>query len=171
MTVLDQDSGPNGQVNCTVLTAQQSAAPPPFQLVPRYPTDYQLLTADILDRELAERYHVIVRCQDGGGGAVDSGKVSRVSERSLDVLVGDVNDHAPVFSQQTYKANIIENNYIGVSVLQARSCALADLLTYCTHGLFIRAALHCDKQRSSFFLHLAVYHMSNAPDMINMPHM
>jgi len=128
VTVLDQDSGPNGQVNCTVLTSQQSAALPPFQLVPRYPTDYQLLTADILDRELAERYHVIVRCQDGGGGAVDSGKVSRVSEQSLDVLVGDVNDHAPVFSQQTYKANIIENNYIGVSVLQARSCALAYLL-------------------------------------------
>ena len=49
---------------------------------------------------------------------VDAGKVSRVSERSVEVVVGDVNDHAPVFSQQTYKATIIENNYIGVSVLQ-----------------------------------------------------
>lgn len=118
MTVLDEDSGHNGQVNCTVLT-QQPASPPPFHLVPRYPTEYQLITAAILDRELAERYHVTIRCQDGGGrGAVDVGKVSRVSEKSLDVLVGDVNDHAPVFSQQTYKASIIENNYIGVSVLQ-----------------------------------------------------
>jgi len=97
VTVLDEDSGNNGQVNCTVLT-QQPASPPPFQLVPRYPTEYQLVTAAILDRELAERYHVTIRCQDGGGGgALAAGKVSRVSERSLDVLVGDVNDHAPVF--------------------------------------------------------------------------
>ena len=118
VTVVDEDSGRNGQVNCTVLT--QPASPPPFQLVPRYLTEYQLITAAILDRELTERYHVTIRCQDGGGGgnAVDAGKVSRVSEKSLDVLVGDENDHAPVFSQQTYKATIIENNYIGVSVLQ-----------------------------------------------------
>jgi len=119
VTVIDEDSGRNGQVNCTVLT--QPASPPPFQLVHRYPTEYQLITAAILDRELTERYRVTIRCQDGGGGggnAVDAGKVSRVSEKSLEVLVGDVNDHAPVFSQQTYKASIIENNYIGVSVLQ-----------------------------------------------------
>ena len=120
VTVIDEDSGRNGQVNCSVVT--QPASPPAFQLVPRYATEYQLITAAILDRELTERYHVIVRCQDGGGSggnAVDAGKVSsRVSEKSLEVLVGDVNDHAPVFSQQTYKATIIENNYIGVSVLQ-----------------------------------------------------
>jgi len=117
VTVIDKDSGANGQVNCSVIT--QPASPPAFQLVPRYSTEYQLITAAVLDRELTERYHVTIRCQDGGDGdAVDAGKVSRVSERSVEVVVGDVNDHAPVFSQQTYKATIIENNYIGVSVLQ-----------------------------------------------------
>lgn len=121
VTVVDSDSGPYGQVNCSVIT--HPASPPAFQLVRRYSTEYQLITATVLDRELTERYHVSIRCQDGGGGggggnAIDAGKVSRVSEKSLDVLVGDVNDHAPVFSQQTYKATIIENNYIGVSVLQ-----------------------------------------------------
>jgi len=52
-------------------------------------------------------------------------KASRVSEKSLEVLVGDVNDHAPVFSQQTYKASMLENNYIGVSVLQVLFTCLA----------------------------------------------
>ena len=48
-----------------------------------------------------------------------------MSEKSLEVLVGDVNDHAPVFSQQTYKASMLENNYIGVSVLQVLFTCLA----------------------------------------------
>jgi len=104
-------------VNCSVIS--QPPSPPAFQLVRRYSTEYQLITAAVLDRELTERYHVTIRCQDGGGGnEVDAGKVSRVSEKALEVLVGDVNDHAPVFSKQTYEATITENNYIGVSVLQ-----------------------------------------------------
>ena len=136
VTVIDEDSGPNGQVNCSLIT--QPASPPAFQLVPRYSTEYQLITAAILDRELTERYHVTIRCQDGGGGvAVDAGKVSRVSEKSLDVLVGDVNDHSPVFSQQTYKANIIENNYIGVSVLQVLLIYCLDFLLSCRAGALI----------------------------------
>jgi len=130
VTVVDEDSGQNGQVNCSVIT--QPASPAAFQLVPRYSTEYQLITAAILDRELTERYHVTIRCQDGdrsGGNAMDAGKVSRVSEKSLEVLIGDVNDHAPVFSQQTYKATIIENNYIGVSVLQVSLTYLFTKLT------------------------------------------
>ena len=136
VTVIDKDSGPNGQVNCSVIS--QPASPPAFQLVPRYTTQYQLITAAVLDRELTERYHVTIRCQDGGGdgggNAMDVGKVSRVSEKSLEVLVGDVNDHAPVFSQQTYKATMTENNYIGVSVLQVllTYCLNFHLLTYCS---------------------------------------
>ena len=135
VTVIDNDSGRNGQVNCSLIT--QPPSPPAFQLVPRYSTEYQLITAAVLDRELTERYHVTIRCQDGGGGnAMDAGKVSRVSEKSLEVLVGDVNDHPPVFSQQTYKATIIENNFIGVSVLQV-------LLTYCLHFYLLIALLPC----------------------------
>jgi len=34
-----------------------------------------------------------------------------------------VNDHDPVFSQSTYRAELIENNYVGAAVLQvARHC-------------------------------------------------
>ena len=83
MTVIDPDSALNGQVNCSVIS--QPATPAAFQLVRRYSTEYQLKTAAILDRELTERYHVTIRCQDGGGGgnAVDAGKVGNFSVVSV----------------------------------------------------------------------------------------
>jgi len=35
----------------------------------------------------------------------------------VDVI--DVNDNSPVFTAQTYRGTLVENNYIGASVLQA----------------------------------------------------
>jgi len=72
-----------------------------------------------------------IRCQDGGGvrGAVGIsgtgfGRVSRVTEKSLQVNVVDVNDNSPVFSQTSYQGSIIENNYVGLSVLQVSTGSL-----------------------------------------------
>jgi protocadherin delta 1 len=127
VTVIDEDSGVNGRVNCTVSCVPGPAST--FSLVQSYATEYQLITAAILDRERTEQHVVTVRCQDGGGSVsgrrgADSGvggRVSRVSEKSLRVVVADVNDNTPAFSQSTYKGTVTEHNYIGVSVLQVRS--------------------------------------------------
>jgi len=121
--VTDDDFGLNGRVNCTLTSVP--GPPTTFSLVQRYATEYQLITGSVLDRERTEQFVVTVRCQDGGGsmgsprGSSAAGsRVSRVSEKSIRVVVTDVNDNTPVFSQQTYKGTVIEHNYIGVSVLQ-----------------------------------------------------
>jgi hypothetical protein len=119
VTVVDQDSGANGRVNCSV------SHPTAFGLIQKYATEYQLVTAAVLDRERTAQYGLTIRCQDGGGtriaggvGGGGPGRVSRVTQATLQVVVLDVNDNAPVFSQTSYQGSIIENNYIGVSVVQ-----------------------------------------------------
>jgi Cadherin domain len=124
VTVIDEDSGLNGQVNCTLNCVPGPAST--FNLVQRYATEYQLITGAVLDRERTEQFMVTIKCQDGGGnvgsprGGAVGNRVSRVSEKPIRVIVGDVNDNTPVFSQQTYKGTVIEHNYIGVSVLQVQ---------------------------------------------------
>ena len=104
VTVTDPDSGLNGWVNCTLNEKV-------FALVRQYSNEYRIETAATLDRERTEQYALNIRCQDGG-------KVPRVSDKNLRVIVTDVNDCPPMFSQQTYKATLTENNYVGVTVLQ-----------------------------------------------------
>jgi len=72
----------------------------------------QVLTARPLDRERTPLYRLQVRCEDAGAER-------RVNETSIQVNVVDVNDNAPVFTAQTYRGTLLENNYIGASVLQA----------------------------------------------------
>lgn len=71
----------------------------------------------MLDRERTAHYALKIRCQDGGGGRGRQ-RASRVTEKSLQVHVTDMNDNAPVFSKQTYRGSITENSFIGASVLQ-----------------------------------------------------
>ena len=71
-----------------------------------------MVTARPLDRERTARYSLQVRCHDGADE-------SRVTETSIQVNVVDINDNSPVFTAQTYRGTLLENNYIGASVLQA----------------------------------------------------
>lgn len=104
VSVVDSDAGENGRVNCTL---NESA----FRLVRKFATEYQIVTAAALDRERVEQFTVTLKCQDGAA-------ISRVTEKTLRVVVGDVNDSPPVFSQTVYHGSLIENNYIGASVMQ-----------------------------------------------------
>jgi len=82
--------------------------------------EYRLVTSSVLDRESRAEYQLQVTCHD----SAPDGK-ARSSTASLAVDVADVNDHDPVFSQSTYRAELIENNYVGAAVLQvpvARHC-------------------------------------------------
>jgi len=89
-----------------------------FTLQQNYATEFKLVTAAILDRERTAHYLLKIRCQDGGGVSGRGQRASRVTEKALQVHVTDINDNAPVFSKQTYRGSIIENSFIGASVLQ-----------------------------------------------------
>ncbi|XP_037129929.1 neural-cadherin [Syngnathus acus] len=61
-----------------------------------------------LDRELEERYLVVVEARDGGGLA---------GTGTATILVSDVNDHPPVFSQRVYTAQVTEDLEVNSEVL------------------------------------------------------
>ena len=111
MSAVDPDAGDNGRVDCALSGADAAA----FSLVQKYPSEYQIVTAAALDREQTPEYTVIVKCWDGGS------PVSRITEESFRLTVADINDNAPVFSQQTYRGSLVENNFVGLSVLQVYS--------------------------------------------------
>ena len=99
-----------------------------FTLQQKYATEFQLITAAMLDRERTAHYSLKIRCQDGGGGVGGrSQRASRVTEKSLQVRVTDENDNAPVFSKQTYRGSIIENSFIGASVLRVITIIIVEL--------------------------------------------
>ncbi|XP_077577604.1 neural-cadherin [Stigmatopora nigra] len=61
-----------------------------------------------LDREVEERYLLVVEARDGGGLA---------GTGTATILVSDVNDHPPVFSQELYSAQVSEDLEVNSEVL------------------------------------------------------
>lgn len=112
MSATDPDAGANGRVDCALSGADSAT----FSLVQKYPSEYQIMTAAALDRERTAEYTLTVKCWDGGS------PVSRITEESFRLIVGDVNDNAPVFSQQTYRGSLVENNFVGLSILEVCLC-------------------------------------------------
>ncbi|NWQ83016.1 PCDGA protein, partial [Columbina picui] len=108
LQVQDRDSGPNGEVQCSIAESL------PFRLEKSFEDYYRLVTARELDREQVSEYNVTVRATDFGSPALSSSAVLR-----LRVL--DVNDNAPVFAEARYSARLPENNAAGALVLRVRA--------------------------------------------------
>ncbi|XP_027764469.1 uncharacterized protein LOC114071012, partial [Empidonax traillii] len=106
--VHDRDSGANGEVRCSL------DGNVPFRLEKSLEDYYRVVTARELDREQQSEYNVTVRASDGGWPALQSSRV-------LALRVLDVNDNAPVFSQERYSARLRENNAAGALVLVVRA--------------------------------------------------
>ncbi|NWV55198.1 PCDGA protein, partial [Daphoenositta chrysoptera] len=106
--VQDRDSGPNGEVRCSLDGGM------PFRLEKSFEDYYRVVTARELDREQVSEYNVTVRAADGGSPALQSSAV-------LALRVLDVNDNAPVFAQERYSARLAENNAAGALVLTVRA--------------------------------------------------
>ncbi|KAM7007644.1 protocadherin gamma-A10-like [Passerculus sandwichensis] len=106
--VQDRDSGPNGEVRCTL------EGDVPFRLEKSFDEYYRVVTARELDREQVSEYNVTVRAADGGSPSLQSSAVV-----ALRVL--DVNDNAPVFAEERYSARLAENNAAGALVLTVRA--------------------------------------------------
>ncbi|KAM9373546.1 LOW QUALITY PROTEIN: uncharacterized protein LRP34_007157 [Phaethornis superciliosus] len=108
LRVQDRDSGANGQVRCSLEGSV------PFRLRSSRGSYYSVETSRELDREKVSEYNVTVRAGDGGSPALWSSAV-------LALRVLDVNDNAPVFSEERYSARVSENNAAGALVLRVRA--------------------------------------------------
>ncbi|XP_069725587.1 protocadherin gamma-A10-like [Phaenicophaeus curvirostris] len=106
--VQDRDSGPNGEVRCSLDGAV------PFRLQSSRGTYYRVVTSRELDREEVSEYNVTVRATDGGSPP-------RWSSAVLRLRVLDVNDNAPVFSEARYSARVRENNAAGALLVRVRA--------------------------------------------------
>ncbi|XP_069725591.1 protocadherin gamma-A10-like [Phaenicophaeus curvirostris] len=106
--VQDRDSGPNGEVRCTLDGGV------PFRLEDSFKEYYSVVTSRELDREEVSEYNVTVRATDGGSPP-------RWSSAVLRLRVLDVNDNAPVFSEARYSARVRENNAAGALLVRVRA--------------------------------------------------
>ncbi|KAG5853169.1 hypothetical protein ANANG_G00070210, partial [Anguilla anguilla] len=100
ITVTDKDAGKNGQFNCILVGVV------PFKLQSSYKNDYSLVVDGPLDRESVFQYNVTIRATDEGTPPLSTTAV-------ITVHVSDVNDNAPLFSEQVINLYLKENSPVG----------------------------------------------------------
>ncbi|XP_008689703.2 protocadherin beta-16 [Ursus maritimus] len=96
-SVSDPDSGDNGK---TISSIQGDL---PFLLKPSAKNFYTLVTERPLDREERAQYNITITVTDLGTPRLKT-------QHNLTVMVSDVNDNAPAFSQSSYTLRVRENN-------------------------------------------------------------
>uniref|UniRef100_A0A672FK60 Protocadherin alpha-3-like n=1 Tax=Salarias fasciatus TaxID=181472 RepID=A0A672FK60_SALFA len=105
ISVKDSDSGLNGKVMCFI------SQDLPFLLTPSLQNNmYSLVTKQSLDREQHSGYDVTIKVKDAGEPPLSS-------EKTVKIIVSDVNDNGPQFSENPYTFYITENNNPGVAIL------------------------------------------------------
>ncbi|XP_030708156.2 protocadherin beta-18-like [Globicephala melas] len=104
----DQDSGDNGRMVCSI---QDNL---PFLLKPTFKNFYTLLTESPLDREKRAEYNIAITVTDMGTPRLKT-------EHNITVLVSDVNDNAPAFTQTSYTLSVRENNSPGLHIGSVRA--------------------------------------------------
>ncbi|XP_054998777.1 protocadherin beta-16 [Sorex araneus] len=96
-SVSDPDSGENGRMVCSISEEL------PFLLKPTFKNFYTLVTERPLDRESQAEYNITITVTDMGTPRLQT-------QHTITVLVSDVNDNAPAFSQPSYTLLVGENN-------------------------------------------------------------
>uniref|UniRef100_A0A096M8N2 Protocadherin 2 alpha a 15 n=1 Tax=Poecilia formosa TaxID=48698 RepID=A0A096M8N2_POEFO len=107
ISVKDADSGLNGKVMCYINPDI------PFLLTPSE-NMYAVVTKSRLDREMMAQYDVTI-------SAKDEGEPPFSSEKTMKVVVSDVNDNVPEFVLSPYTFYITENNNPGASVFSVKA--------------------------------------------------
>ncbi|XP_054454099.1 protocadherin alpha-3-like [Anoplopoma fimbria] len=103
VSVLDRDSGNNGQVKCEILNTV------PFKLETNYKNYYSLVVDGHLDREVTPQYNVTILATDEGSPPLSNIGV-------ITVYVSDVNDNAPWFQEQLVNIYVKENSKVGTVI-------------------------------------------------------
>ncbi|KAB1280750.1 Protocadherin beta-5 [Camelus dromedarius] len=96
-SVSDPDSGDNGRMVCAIQNDL------PFLLKPTFKNFYTLVTERPLDRESKAEYNITITVTDMGTPRLKT-------QHNITVLVSDVNDNAPAFTQASYTLRVRENN-------------------------------------------------------------
>ncbi|ELW54093.1 Protocadherin beta-11 [Tupaia chinensis] len=96
-SIRDRDSGDNGRMVCSI------SEDLPFLLKSSVENYYTLETKATLDRESQAEYNITIT-------VTDLGTPRLTTEHSITVLVSDVNDNAPAFTQASYTLLVRENN-------------------------------------------------------------
>ncbi|XP_072266573.1 protocadherin-8-like [Pyxicephalus adspersus] len=99
----DKDSGPNGQVHCTLYGHDH------FKLKQAYEDSFMIVTTSTLDREKIAEYNLTIVAEDQGFPSLKT--IKQYSVRLI-----DENDNAPEFTKQIYEASIQENNAPGTYI-------------------------------------------------------
>ncbi|KAM5299025.1 protocadherin beta-15-like [Ctenodactylus gundi] len=119
--IRDRDSGENGRMVCSIQDGI------PFTLKPSVENFYRLVTEGALDRERSAQYNITITVTDLGTPRLKT-------ERNVTVLVSDVNDNAPTFTQASYTLFVRENNspalHIGTISATDRDAGTNALITY-----------------------------------------
>ncbi|XP_039976519.1 protocadherin alpha-8-like [Xiphias gladius] len=109
ISVNDLDSGLNGKVICSI------GEDVPFALSPSLQDKmYSLVTKSPLDREKQSQYIITVVAKDAGQPPLSS-------EKTINVVVSDVNDNSPEFSLSPYTFYVPEANKPGASVFSVKA--------------------------------------------------
>ena len=114
VSVTDADRGDNGRVRCSLTVAgsspaigsssssSTSTATGDFALIQLYEGVFNLATTRSLDNDRQRVYRLTVDCRDGG-------RPPMVAARNLTVVVAEVSEDSPAFSQPVYNATLSEN--------------------------------------------------------------
>ncbi|KAM9356600.1 protocadherin gamma-A2-like [Symphorus nematophorus] len=108
INVYDLDTGSSGRVTCTISDNV------PFKIVSEVKNYYMLVTDGILDREFQPEYNITVAATDAGSPSLSGVKV-------ITIVVNDINDNPPIFTQREYDANILENQPVGTFVMKVKA--------------------------------------------------
>ncbi|XP_067374286.1 protocadherin alpha-8-like isoform X28 [Channa argus] len=109
ISVRDLDSGLNGKVICSIIGDVPFALSPSLQ-----DRMYSLVTKSPLDREKQSQYDLTIVAKDAGQPPLSS-------EKTINVVVSDVNDNSPEFSLSPYTFYITEGNEPGASVFSVKA--------------------------------------------------
>nr|XP_020498275.2 protocadherin gamma-A11-like [Labrus bergylta] len=109
ISVNDLDSGLNGKVICSI------SGDVPFTLSPSLKDKmYSLVTKSPLDREKQSHFDLTITAKDAGQPPLSS-------EKTISVVVSDVNDNSPEFSLSPYTFYVAEANEPGTSVFSVKA--------------------------------------------------
>ncbi|KAM4701071.1 protocadherin-8 [Discoglossus pictus] len=103
ISTTDSDSGPNGQVHCTLYGHEH------FKLQQAYEDSFMIVTTSALDREKIAEYNLTVVAEDLGSPPFKTIK-------QYTIRVSDENDNAPVFAKPMYEVSVMENNAPGAYI-------------------------------------------------------